>query len=54
MLAHNKEGKVCLEDADGRVVLDFSKLVSAQRSHAFSLSEEIRMSQGKGSSLMGA
>lgn len=28
MLAHNKEGKVCLEDSDGRVELDFSKLVS--------------------------
>ncbi|KAF5333197.1 hypothetical protein D9611_002432 [Ephemerocybe angulata] len=26
MLAHNKEGKVCLEDSDGRVELDFSKL----------------------------
>lgn len=29
MLAHNKEGKVCLEDSDGRVELDFSKLVSS-------------------------
>ncbi|KAF8663414.1 hypothetical protein AX16_000986 [Volvariella volvacea WC 439] len=26
MLAHNQEGKICLEDADGSVVLDFSKL----------------------------
>jgi len=31
MLAHNKEGKVCLEDSDGRVELDFSKLVSPVR-----------------------
>lgn len=28
MLAHSKEGKLCLEDADGSVELDFSKLVS--------------------------
>lgn len=28
MLAHNKEGKLCIEDSDGRVELDFSKLVS--------------------------
>ena len=28
MLAHNKEGKLCIEDADGAVELDFSKLVS--------------------------
>lgn len=28
MLAHNKEGKLCIEDADGTVELDFSKLVS--------------------------
>lgn len=28
MLAHNKEGKLCIEDADGSVELDFSKLVS--------------------------
>lgn len=27
MLAHNMEGKLCLEDADGNVVLDVSKLV---------------------------
>ncbi|TFK75812.1 epsilon DNA polymerase [Pluteus cervinus] len=26
MLAHNKEGKLCIEDADGSVTLDFSKL----------------------------
>ncbi|KIJ99373.1 hypothetical protein K443DRAFT_133083 [Laccaria amethystina LaAM-08-1] len=26
MLAHNKEGKLCIEDADGSVELDFSKL----------------------------
>ncbi|KAF8897632.1 epsilon DNA polymerase [Infundibulicybe gibba] len=26
MLTHNKEGKLCLEDADGTVELDFSKL----------------------------
>ncbi|EIN10433.1 DNA polymerase epsilon subunit B [Punctularia strigosozonata HHB-11173 SS5] len=26
MLAHNKEGKLCLEDADGSVELDFSQL----------------------------
>ncbi|EAU84870.2 epsilon DNA polymerase [Coprinopsis cinerea okayama7 len=26
LLAHNKEGKVCLEDSDGRVELDFSRL----------------------------
>ena len=29
MLAHNKEGKLCIEDADGSVELDFSKLVSS-------------------------
>lgn len=29
MLAHNKEGKLCIEDADGSVELDFSKLVMA-------------------------
>lgn len=29
MLAYNKEGKICLEDADGSVVLDFSTLVNA-------------------------
>ncbi|KAF7332054.1 DNA polymerase epsilon subunit [Mycena kentingensis (nom. inval.)] len=29
MLAHNKEGKLCIEDADGSVELDFSKLVGA-------------------------
>jgi DNA polymerase epsilon subunit 2 len=28
MLVHNKEGKLCIEDADGSVELDFSKLVS--------------------------
>ena len=28
MLAHNKEGRLCLEDADGSVELDLSKLVS--------------------------
>ena len=28
MLAHNKEGKLCLEDQDGSVELDFSQLVS--------------------------
>lgn len=28
MLTHSKEGKVCIEDADGSVELDFSKLVS--------------------------
>lgn len=28
MLAHNKEGKLCLEDQDGSVELDFSLLVS--------------------------
>jgi DNA polymerase epsilon subunit 2 len=28
MLAHNKEGKLCLEDQDGAVELDFSQLVS--------------------------
>lgn len=28
MLAYNKEGKLCLEDADGSVVLDFSTLVN--------------------------
>ena len=28
MLVHNKEGKLCVEDADGSVELDFSKLVS--------------------------
>jgi hypothetical protein len=28
MLAYNKEGKLCLEDADGSVELDFSTLVS--------------------------
>ena len=27
MLAHSKEGKLCLEDQDGRVELDFSQLV---------------------------
>jgi hypothetical protein len=27
MLAYNKEGKLCLEDADGVVALDFSTLV---------------------------
>jgi DNA polymerase epsilon subunit 2 len=27
MLAHDKEGKITLEDADGRVELDFSKIV---------------------------
>lgn len=27
MLAHNQEGKLCIEDADGRVELDFSSLV---------------------------
>jgi DNA polymerase epsilon subunit 2 len=27
MLTHNKEGKMCLEDADGGVVLDYSTLV---------------------------
>jgi DNA polymerase epsilon subunit 2 len=27
MLGHSKEGKLSLEDADGRVDLDFSKLV---------------------------
>jgi DNA polymerase epsilon subunit 2 len=27
MLAFNKEGKLCLEDADGAVILDFSTLV---------------------------
>jgi hypothetical protein len=27
MLAHNKEGKLCLEDQDGSVELDFSQLV---------------------------
>ncbi|KAJ7581093.1 DNA polymerase alpha/epsilon subunit B-domain-containing protein [Mycena floridula] len=26
MLAHSKEGKICIEDAEGRVELDFSKL----------------------------
>ncbi|KAG6810867.1 hypothetical protein H0H92_009988, partial [Tricholoma furcatifolium] len=26
MLTHNKEGRLCLEDADGSVVLDFTKL----------------------------
>jgi hypothetical protein len=28
MLARSKEGRLCLEDADGSVELDFSKLVS--------------------------
>lgn len=28
MLTHNKEGRMCLEDADGSVVLDYSPLVS--------------------------
>lgn len=28
MLTHSKEGKLCIEDADGSVELDFSKLVS--------------------------
>lgn len=28
MLTHNKEGKLCVEDADGSVELDLSKLVS--------------------------
>jgi DNA polymerase epsilon subunit 2 len=28
MLTHDKEGKMCLEDADGSVVLDYSTLVS--------------------------
>jgi DNA polymerase epsilon subunit 2 len=28
MLAHNKEGRLCVEDADGSVELDLSKLVS--------------------------
>ena len=28
MLAYNKEGKLCLEDADGSVELDFSTLAS--------------------------
>lgn len=28
MLSHNKEGKLCVEDADGSVELDLSKLVS--------------------------
>jgi hypothetical protein len=27
MLAQSKEGKLCLEDQDGQVVLDFSQLV---------------------------
>lgn len=27
MLSHSKEGKLCLEDDDGRVELDFSQLV---------------------------
>jgi DNA polymerase epsilon subunit 2 len=29
MLAHNKEGKLCVEDADGSVELDLSKMVTA-------------------------
>lgn len=28
MLSHSKEGKLCLEDQDGAVELDFSQLVS--------------------------
>jgi DNA polymerase epsilon subunit 2 len=28
MLAHSKEGKLIVEDLDGRVELDFSRLVS--------------------------
>jgi DNA polymerase epsilon subunit 2 len=28
MLTHSKEGKLCLEDEDGAVELDFSQLVS--------------------------
>jgi DNA polymerase epsilon subunit 2 len=28
MLMHNKEGNMCLEDADGSVILDYSTLVS--------------------------
>jgi hypothetical protein len=28
MLSHSKEGKLCIEDSDGSVELDFSKLVS--------------------------
>lgn len=31
MLVYNKEGKLCLEDADGSVQLDLSKLVSLPR-----------------------
>lgn len=27
MLSHNKEGKLCLEDEEGTVELDFSQLV---------------------------
>lgn len=32
MLAYNQEGKLCLEDADGSVVLDFSTLVRMPKS----------------------
>lgn len=31
MLAHSMEGKLCLEDQDGSVELDFSQLVSSSR-----------------------
>ncbi len=31
MLSHSKEGKLCLEDEDGPVELDFSQLVSTPK-----------------------
>ena len=35
MLAHNKEGKLCLEDDDGVVEIDMSELVRMSESHSY-------------------
>jgi DNA polymerase epsilon subunit 2 len=45
MLAHSKEGKLCIEDADGSVELDFSKLVSKNHFITCSVRSEIKTLQ---------
>ena len=47
MLAYNKEGKLCLEDADGVVALDFSTLVWFHRLEVIQIFHNVllRMSQ---------
>ena len=47
MLERSKEGKICLEDTDGSVELDFSKLVSGQVDPLLSVPVSLRVFVGR-------